>query len=59
MKIDNPDTDGIVFTSIAGASILEVSNTGIYVNGSVVISSDSKLKENIKDTNNEDCLKTC
>ena len=55
VKIDNPDSDGIVFTSIAGANILEVSNTGIYVNGSVGSSSDSRLKENI----NEVSTKTC
>ena len=53
--MDNPDSDGIVFTSIAGANILEVSNTGIYVNGSVGSSSDSRLKENI----NEVSIKTC
>ena len=35
VEMDNPDRDGIVFTSIAGANILEVSNSGIYVNGSV------------------------
>ena len=57
VKMDNPDTDGIVFTSIAGANILEVSNTGIYVNGSVGSSSDSKLKENIKEINNKECIK--
>ena len=57
VKMDNPDADGIVFTSIAGANILEVSNTGIYVNGSVGSSSDSKLKENIKEINNKDCVK--
>ena len=57
VKLNNPDTDGIVFTSIAGANILEVSNTGIYVNGSVGSSSDSKLKENIKEINNKDCVK--
>ena len=55
VKMDNPDSDGIVFTSIAGANILEVSNTGIYVNGSVGSSSDSRLKENI----NEVSTKTC
>ena len=55
VKFDNPDSDGIVFTSIAGANILEVSNTGIYVNGSVGSSSDSRLKENI----NEVSTKTC
>ena len=53
--MDNPDSDGIVFTSIAGANILEVSNTGIHVNGSVGSSSDSRLKENI----NEVSIKTC
>ena len=57
VKMNNPDTDGIVFTSIAGANILEVSNTGIYVNGSVGSSSDSKLKENIREINNKDCVK--
>ena len=57
VKMDNPDTDGIVFTSIADANILEVSNTGIYVNGSVGSSSDSKLKENIKEINNKECIK--
>ena len=55
VKMDNPDSDGIVFTSIAGANILEVSNTGIYVNGSVGSPSDSRLKENI----NEISTKTC
>ena len=42
VKFNNPDSDGIVFTSIAGANILEVSNTGICVNGSVGSSSDSR-----------------
>ena len=55
VKMDNPDTDSIVFTSIAGASILEVSNTGIYINGSVGSSSDSRLKENIKEIYNKYC----
>ena len=57
VKTDNGDSDGIVFTSIAGANILEVSNTGIYGNGSVGSSSDSKLKENIKEINNKECIK--
>ena len=57
VKMDNLDTDGIVFTSIAGANIVEVSNTGIYVNGSVGSSSDSKLKENIQEINNKGCVK--
>ena len=50
-----PDSDSILFTSIAGANILEVSNTGIYVHGSVGSSSDSRLKENT----NEVSTKTC
>ena len=54
-KFNNPDSDGIVFTSIEGANILEVSSTGIYVNGSVGSSSDSRLKENIKETNIKNC----
>ena len=57
VKMDNPDSDGIVFTSTAGANILEVSNSGIYVNGSVGSSSDSKLKENIKEIHNKECMK--
>ena len=55
VKMDNPDSDGIVFTSIAGANILEVSNTGIYVNGSVGSSSDFRLKENIKEIPTKTC----
>ena len=57
VKIDNPDTGGIVFTSIAVANILEVSNSGIYVNGFVGSSSGSKLKENIKEITNKGCVK--
>ena len=55
VKMDNPDANGIVFTSIAGANILEVSNTGIYVNGSVGSSSDFRLKENIKEIPTTTC----
>ena len=55
VKMDNPDSDGIVFTSIAGANILEVSNTGIFVNGSVGSSSDFRLKENVKEIPTKTC----
>ena len=55
VKVDNPDSDGIVFTSIANANILEVSSTGIYVNGSVGSSSDFRLKENIKEIPTKTC----
>ena len=55
VKIDNNDADGLIFFSINGANILEVSNTGIYVNGSVGSSSDSRLKENIKEVSTKTC----
>ena len=53
VKIDNPDTDGLIFNSINGANILEVSSTGVYVNGTLDNSSDARLKENIKEVNNK------
>ena len=48
VKIDNPDADGLTVNSINGANILEVSSTGVYVNGTLDNSSDVRLKENIK-----------
>ena len=53
VKLDNPDADGIIFHSINGANILEVSSTGVYVNGALDNSSDVRLKENIKEVNNK------
>ena len=41
--MDNPDSDGIAFTSISDANVLEVSSTGIYVNGPVGCALYSKL----------------
>ena len=52
-KIDNPDTDGLIFNSINGSNILECSSTGVYVNGTLDNSSDVRLKENIKEVNNK------
>ena len=43
VKIDNPNADGLIFNSIHGANILEVSSTGIYVNGTLHNSSDVRL----------------
>ena len=53
VKMDNPDADGLIFHSINGANILEVSSTGVYVNGALDNSSDVRLKENIKEVNNK------
>ena len=53
VKMDNPDADGLIFNSINGANILEVSSTGVYVNGTLDNSSDVRLKENIKEVNNK------
>ena len=53
VKIDNPDSDGLIFHSINGANILEVSSTGVYVNGALDNSSDVRLKENIKEVNSK------
>ena len=53
VKMDNPDADGLIFSSINGANILEVSSTGVYVNGTLDNSSDVRLKENIKEVNNK------
>ena len=46
VKMDNPDADGLIFSSINGANILEVSST-------LDNSSDVRLKEHIKEVNNK------
>ena len=53
VNFENPDADGLIFNSINGANILEVSSTGVYVNGTLDNSSDVRLKENIKEVNNK------
>ena len=53
VKMDNPDADGLIFNSINGANILEVSSTGVYVNGTLDNSSDGRLKEDIKEVNSK------
>ena len=51
--MDNPDADGLIFSSINGASILEVSSSGVYVNGTLDNRSDVRLKGNIKEVNSK------
>ena len=53
VKMDNPDADGLILNSINGANILEVSSTGVYVNGTLDNSSDVRLKEDIKEVKNK------
>ena len=55
VKIDNPDADGLIFLSINGANICEVSNTGLHVNGTATETSDERLKENIKEISSKTC----
>ena len=43
--MDNPDSDGMIFLSINGANICEVSSTGLHVNGTSTEASDGRLKE--------------
>ena len=49
VKIDNPDNDEIIFHSINGANIGELSNIGLYINGALTEISDKRLKENVKE----------
>ena len=49
VKIDNPDSDGIIFHSINGANIGEFSSTGLHINGALTETSDNSLKENVKE----------
>ena len=55
VKIDNPDTDGIIFLSTDNSNICEVPSTGLHVTGTVTETSDERLKENIKEVNSKIC----
>ena len=55
VKIDNPDADGLIFLSINGANICEVSSTGLHVNGTATETSDERLKENITEVSSKTC----
>ena len=55
VKIDNPDTDGMIFLSINGSNIREVSSTGLHVNGTFMETSDGRLKENSVEIKSKIC----
>ena len=55
VKMDNPDSDGLIFLSINGANICEVSSAGLHVNGTATETSDARLKEDIKEINSKTC----
>ena len=55
IKIDNPDADGLIFLSINGANICEISSTGLHVNGTATETSDERLKENVKEVSSKTC----
>ena len=49
VKRENPDSDGLIFLSINGANICEISSTGLHVNGTATETADSRLKEDVKE----------
>ena len=55
VKMENPDADGLIFLSINGAIICEVSSTGLHVNGTATETSDERLKEDIKEISSKTC----
>ena len=55
VKMDNNDADGLIFLSISGANICEISSAGLHVNGSSTEASDARLKEDIKEINSKMC----
>ena len=55
VKIDNPDSDGMIFLSINGANICQVSSTGLHVNGTSTETSDGRLKEHLSEINSKTC----
>ena len=55
VKMDNLDSDGLIFLSINGASICEVSSTALHVNGTSTETSDARLKQDIKEINSKTC----
>ena len=56
VKIDNPDSDGIIFHSINGANIGEFSSTGLHINGALTETSDKRLKENVEEIDAKKCI---
>ena len=47
---------GLIFLSINGANICEVSSTGLQINGALTETSDKRLKENIKEIDTKKCI---
>ena len=56
VKLANNDADGLIFLSINGANVCEVSSTGLHVNGASTETSDKRLKENIKEIDVKKCV---
>ena len=55
VQMDNPDSDGLIFLSINGANICEVSSAGLHVNGTATETSDGRLKANLNEINSKTC----
>ena len=55
VKMDNPDSDGLILLSINGANICGISSAGLHVNGTATETSDARLKEDIKEINSKTC----
>ena len=55
VKMDNPGSDGLIFLSINGANICEISSAGLHVNGTATETSDARLKEDIKEISSKTC----
>ena len=45
----------MMFLSINGANICEVSSAGLHVNGTSTESSDGRLKDNLSEINSKTC----
>ena len=55
VKLDNPDTDGLIFLSINGANICAISSTGLHRNGTATETSDARQEDNIKEIHTTTC----
>ena len=55
VNMDNNDADGLIFLSINGANICEISSAGLHVNGTATETSDGRLKENLSEINSKIC----
>ena len=55
VKINNNAADGLIFLSINGANICEISSTGLHVKGTATETSDERLTENITQVSSKTC----